>query len=190
MPAHSDSKLSHTESRSDQPTDANETPHFRQTMVVTNRQGREEAFTIGPDGFVWSFFPDAVNASGFADYKFVSLGMPADLLTLARDAFGCLVVIAVKGLRIRYRVEQVLPDGQRPVDAPSRWSPVEYAPLPEIHGAISVQRIYAHGDVGSLRVSAIVDVEKAERDSGFAMAYCHWKNTGPNVFDTFPTAHP
>ena len=164
-----------------------EAPLWRQTIVVRNRQGREEAFTVGPDGYVWSFFPDAANAPGFDGYRLVSMGMPADLLTVGHDAHGSLVVIAVKGLRIRYRVEQALPEGSKPGASTIRWSAIEYAPLPSITGAVSVQRVYTQEDFGGLRVAAIVDVENSDNGSAYAMAYCQWKEEGPNAFKTIPS---
>lgn len=157
-------------------------PVFRQTIVVCNRQGREEAFTIGPDGHVWCFFPDAADTE-FADYSLASLGMPADHLTVARDAFGCLVVIAVKGLSVCYRVENETAEGARAVNPPARWSEVGYAPLPAITGAVSVRRVFTQNDCG-LRVAAIIDVQDEPGHSAFTMAYCQWKVNGTNAFRT------
>ena len=161
-------------------------PEFRQTIVVSNRHGREEAFTIGPDGLVWSFFPDAVGALGFSGHRLVSLRMPADHLTVGRDAHGSLVVIAVKGLQVRYRVETSAPAGSQALGGPARWSGVEYAPLPPITGAVSVHRVYTQEDFGALRVAAIVDLERPDSGTARALAYCDWKESGPNVFKTVP----
>ena len=172
-----------TPAQSDLPV-PDEAPKFRQTIVVSNRQGREEAFTIGPDGLVWSFFPDAVNAPGLSGYRLVSMRMPADHLTVGRDSYGSLVVIAVKGLQLRYRVENTPHDGPQALIAPARWSSIEYAPLPSITGAISVQRVYTQDDFGSLRVAAIVDVAQSESGNACALAYCDWNENGPNAFKT------
>ncbi len=161
-----------------------ESPKFRETIVVSNRQGREEAFTIGPDGLVWSFFPDAAEASGLSGYRLVSMRMPADHLTVGRDSSGSLVVIAVKGLQVRYRVENAPSESPQALIAPARWSGIEYAPLPSITGAVSVQRVYTQDDFGSLRVAAIVDVEQPESGSACALAYCDWNENGPNAFKT------
>jgi len=40
-------------------------PLWRQTVMVCNSQGGEEAFTVGPDGCVWNFFPDSASDSGY-----------------------------------------------------------------------------------------------------------------------------
>ena len=165
-----------------QPPGHDDSPKFRETIVVSNRQGREEAFTIGPDGLVWSFFPDAVDAPGLSGYRLVSMRMPADHLTVGRDASGRLVVIAVKGLQVRYRVESAPTEGPQALVAQGRWSGIEYAPLPSITGAVSVQRVYTQDDLGSLRVAAIVDLEPAESGSACALAYCDWNENGPNAF--------
>lgn len=164
-----------------------EAPRFRQTIVVSNRQGREEAFTIGPDGLVWSFFPDAVNAPGLSGYRLVSMRMPADHLTVGRDSVGSLVVIAVKGLQVRYRVENTPHDGPQALIPPARWSSIAYAPLPSISGAISVQRVYTQDDFGNLRVAAIVDLAEPESGNACALAYCDWNESGPNAFKTAPS---
>ena len=161
-----------------------DSPKFRETIVVSNRQGREEAFTIGPDGLVWSFFPDAVDAPGLSGYRLVSMRMPADHLTVGRDASGSLVVIVVKGLQVRYRVESAPSEGPQALIAPARWSGIEYAPLPSITGAVSVQRVYTQDDFGNLRVAAIVDLESEESGNAFALAYCDWNEKGPNAFKT------
>ena len=165
-----------------EPPVPDEAAKFRQTIVVSNRQGREEAFTIGPDGLVWSFFPDAVNAPGLSGYRLVSMRMPADHLTVGRDSSGSLVVIAVKGLQVRYRVENASIDGPKALIAPARWSGIEYAPLPSITGAVSVQRVYTQDDFGSLRVAAIVDLVQPEGGNACALAYCDWNENGPNAF--------
>jgi hypothetical protein len=164
-----------------------ESPKFRETIVVSNRQGREEAFTIGPDGLVWSFFPDSVDAPGLSGYRLVSMRMPADHLTVGRDSSGSLVVIAVKGLQVRYRVENVPAQGAQSLIAPARWSGIEYAPLPSITGAVSVQRVYTQDDFGSLRVAAIVDVDQPETGNACALAYCDWNENGPNAFKAAPS---
>ena len=165
---------------------AGDVPRFRQTIVVSNRQGREEAFTIGPDGLVWSFFPDAADDLGLSGYRLVSMRMPADHLTVGRDSYGSLVVIAVKGLQVRYRVENVLSNGNQTLVAPARWSGIEYAPLPDITGAVCVQRVYTQEDFGGLRVAAIVDLDGPVSGSACALAYCDWNEIGPNVFKTVP----
>ena len=164
-----------------------EVPKFRQTIVVSDRQGREEAFTIGPDGQVWSFFPDAADVSGLAGYRLVSLRMPADHLTVGRDACGSLVVIAVKGLQVRYRVENRQNEAPQSLISTARWSAVEYAPLPSITGAMSVQRVYTQEDYGALRVAAIVDIAQSEGGNACALAYCDWNESGPKVFKTVQT---
>lgn len=165
---------------------AGDVPRFRQTIVVSNRQGREEAFTIGPDGLVWSFFPDAADEPGLSGYRLVSMRMPADHLTVGRDTHGSLVVIAVKGLQVRYRVENLPSQNDQAPIAPARWSGIEYAPLPSITGAVCVQRVYTQEDFGGLRVAAIVDLDKPVSGSSCALAYCDWNEGGPNVFKTVP----
>ena len=164
-------------------------PVFRQTIVVRNRQGREEAFTIGPDGNVWCFFPDTVDVEGYADYSFESLEMAADHLTVGRDAFGCLVVLAVKGLRVRYRVENETAESAKMGSQKPRWSAIGDAPLPELTGAVSVKRVYTQNDCG-LRVAALIDVQGARGQGGVAMAYCQWKVNGPNTFRPGPQVIP
>ncbi len=165
---------------------AGDVPRFRQTIVVSNRQGREEAFTIGPDGLVWSFFPDAADEPGLSGYRLVSMRMPADHLTVGRDTHGSLVVIAVKGLQVRYRVENLPQKSDQALMAPPRWSGIEYAPLPSITGAVCVQRVYTQEDFGGLRVAAIVDLDAPVSGSSCALAYCDWNESGPNVFKTVP----
>jgi len=111
---------------------ASTAPRFRQTVVVRNRHGREEAFTIGPDGEVWGFFPDAVDAPDFSGYRLVSMCMPADQLTLGRNGLGSLVIVAIKGVQVCFREEIASPDGEDTRFASTRWSGIEYGTLPWI----------------------------------------------------------
>jgi hypothetical protein len=176
------------ESRRNAPaTAAKAGPLWRHTTMVRNRQGHEEAFTVGPDGCVWSFFPGAAGQQGPSAPSLVNLGMQADLLTVGRDNRGCLVVFAAKGLSIQYRVESDELHAGMNTPTQLRWSNIQDAALPQIHGAKSIQRIYTQEDFGTMRVAAIVALDRPGDSQAYAMVYCFWKEQGENAFWTAPS---
>jgi hypothetical protein len=160
------------------PLGSDDKPLWRQTVLVTNRSGREEAFTIGPDGCVWSFFPDALAQAFDAEYCLESLGMPADVLAVGKDESGGLVVVAACGLQVRYRME--LPKAKDSV----RWSAAREAVLPPMPGAIAVERLYTEDVFGSTHIAAIVSMDASNDESSVRLVYCSWTEERPVFFAT------
>jgi hypothetical protein len=154
---------------------------WRETVVVRNRQGREEAFTIGPDGCVWSFFPDAVGSDDFSGYNLESLGMQADVLAVGDDTFGNRVVVAAKGLKVQYRVEENIPAGSDSGYVWARWSMPKDAVLPPVRGAIAVKRLHTESVFGYMHIAAVLSIDESVDDSGFALAYCDWQEDRPQA---------
>ncbi|QDL52798.1 hypothetical protein [Rhodoferax aquaticus] len=148
---------------------------WRDTVVVRNRQGREEVFTIGPDGCVWSFFPDAVSSGDFGSYHLESLGMQADVLAVGDDTFGNRVVVAAKGLKVQYRVEEQAPQGTESSCILARWSMPKEALLPHVRGAIAVKRLYTESVFGYMHIAAVLSIDESVDDAGVALAYCDWQ---------------
>jgi hypothetical protein len=79
-----------------------EGPMWKRTVLQTNAAGREEAFSIGPDDFVWSYL------TGNADVpagRLVSTGLSGALFTVGKLPEGGMVVIAADGGKLRCVVE-------------------------------------------------------------------------------------
>jgi hypothetical protein len=151
---------------------------WQQTVVMRNAQNQEEAFSIGPDGCVWSFIAD----SSFDDggQRMENLGLEADFLTVGRNAAGALVVIAAKGLHTQYRTEVAETPGHR-------WSPVQSIHLPAIQGATGVRRLYNQSSFSGMRIAMIIDTEQPGAGSSYVMACSQWHDNGPGPFTLLPS---
>jgi len=130
------------------PADTN-TSLWKQTTVLRNAQGQEEAISVGPDGNVWSFIADSGDSRFDASGQRLESRMPADFVTLGLHAAGALVVDRSQGLA------PSVPHGD-PVDRighgsnglSHRWTPAKPVrtargdPL----GAVGVRRSYTQND--------------------------------------------
>jgi hypothetical protein len=79
-----------------------EGPMWKRTVLQTTASGREEAFSIGPDDFVWSYL------TGNADFsagRLVSTGLSASVFTVGKLPSGGMVVVAAEGGKLRCVVE-------------------------------------------------------------------------------------
>lgn len=64
---------------------------WRHTVLIEAADGREESFSIGPDGYVWCF---EVAADGHGAGRLISTGLRARVFAVGRDGTGALVVVA------------------------------------------------------------------------------------------------
>ena len=148
---------------------------WRQTVVVCNSQGEEEAFTVGPDGCVWNFFRNPSVDSG---YSLINLNMPTDALAVSHDADGRTVVFAAAGMTLFYRVELPSLRSNPQSTLGRRWSPVMEVPLPVVRGAIAVKRLFIKDVLDTMHLGAVVSLETADQREGFVMAYAKWTRDG------------
>jgi hypothetical protein len=160
---------------------------WQQTVVMRNAQKQEEAFSIGPDGYVWSFIADSgdsrFDASG---QRLENLGLKADFLTVGRNVAGALVVIAAKGLHTQYRTESPVTALDAPESMSRRWSPAQSIHLPAIQGATGVRRLYTQSDFSGMRIALIVDTEHPNTGVSYVMACSQWHDSGPGPFIVLP----
>ncbi len=150
-------------------------PLWRQTVVVCNSQGEEEAFTVGPDGCVWNFFRDPKADSG---YSLINLHMPTDALAVSHDGDGRMVVFSAAGMTLFYRVELRSNRSKPQSTAERRWSPVMEVSLPVVRGAVAVQRLFIKDVLDTMHIGAVVSLETADHREGFVMAYAKWTRDG------------
>lgn len=150
-------------------------PQWRQTVVVCNSQGEEEAFTVGPDGCVWNFFRDPSVDSG---YSLINLNMPTDALAVCHDGDGRTVVFAAAGMTLFYRVELPSLRSNPQSTLGRRWSPVMEVPLPVVRGAVAVKRLFIKDVLDTLHIGAVVSLEIADQREVFVMAYAKWTRDG------------
>lgn len=150
-------------------------PLWRQTVVVCNSRGEEEAFTVGPDGCVWNFFRDPNADSG---YSLINLNMPTDALAVSHDADGRMVVFSAAGMTLFYRVELPSSRSNPQSTLGRRWSPVMEVSLPVVRGAVAVKRLFIKDVLDTMHVGAVVSLETADHREGIVMAYAKWTRDG------------
>ena len=152
-----------------------EKPLWRQTVVVCNSRGEEEAFTVGPDGCVWNFFRDPSVDSG---YSLINLNMPTEALAVSHDGDGRMVVFSAAGMTLLYRVELPVSPGKPESTAARRWSPVMEVGLPLVRGAVAVKRLFIKDVFDTMHIGAVVSLETADHREGYLMAYAKWTRGG------------
>jgi hypothetical protein len=141
---------------------------WRRTVVMEGALGQDEAFSIGPDGMVWSFFPQPESEGG---YRLKNLHMPAEQLAAGRNGAGRLVVFAADGMVLRYRVETT--------DPLARWTPPRRVLLPAIRGAQRIQSVSCETIAKLMLVGVVMRLEGhgAPHDTGMAVSV--WEHDGP-----------
>jgi hypothetical protein len=160
---------------------------WKQTTVLRNAQGQEEAISVGPDGKVWSFIADSGDSRFDAiGQRLENLGMPADFVAVGRNPAGALVVIATEGLHLQYRTERPLTALDMADGLSHRWTPAKPVQLPMIAGAVGVRRLYTQNDLSGMRIALIVDTETTEHGSNYVMACSQWTENGPGPFILLP----
>jgi hypothetical protein len=141
---------------------------WRRTVVIEGALGQDEAFSIGPDGMVWSFFPQPEVEGG---YRLKNLHMPAEQLAVGRNGAGRLVVFASEGMVLRYRVETVGGD--------SRWTPSRRVLLPAVRGSQCIQSISCETIAKLMLVGAVIKLHNDGRQQDTGMAVSVWEHDGP-----------
>ena len=160
---------------------------WQQTVVMRNAQKQEEAFSIGPDGYVWSFIADSGDSRFDAcGQRLDNLGLKADFLTVGRNVAGALVVIAAKGLNTQYRTETPVTALDAAESVGRRWSPAQSIHLPTIQGATGVRRLYTQSDFSGMRIAMILDIEQPSVGVSYVMACSQWHDRGPGPFIVLP----
>lgn len=156
---------------------------WRQTTLLRNSRGHDEAISIGPDGMVWSFIAD--NGAGAGNQRLENLGLRADFVTVGRHSNDALVVMAAQGLTLQYRTETASSMQDR-TQLHQRWTPARSVPLPDIAGAVGVRRLYTQTDFSGLRIALIVDTDTPEHGPSYVMACSQWTDNGPGPFILVP----
>jgi hypothetical protein len=100
------------------------------TVVLKNHNGMEEAFSIGPDGYVWHYLVGRYADSGS---RLFATGLAASVFNVARLPDGRRVVIAADGLNLNCVCETALGSG--------RWSLPQRVHLNTLRGTISIEKI-------------------------------------------------
>jgi hypothetical protein len=106
---------------------------WKGTVVKADSSGQQEAFSIGPDGFVWSYGLDPVaGCTGML----TSTGLLASTFALADLGQGRTLVVAADGTRLHYVTETD--------DAQQRWSSPTVVEFAGSQTAVAIERILTH----------------------------------------------
>ncbi len=107
-------------------------PLWRCLTLSRNAQGQDEAFAIGPDGYVWSYLTSSV---GHTTGRLISTGLEASGFATAKLANNRKLVIGMQGANFLCVTET----GQ----AQPRWSAPVKVNFDGLRGARSISQVHA-----------------------------------------------
>ena len=143
-------------------------PMWRGTALATSEDGREEAYSIGLDGYIWSY---GVNSDSGRTGRLISTGLRATTFAIGTLHNGHTLVIAADGALVHYVVETGKP-GQR-------WSlacPVTFAaPLMR---TVSVDKIFTQTLGHSLFVGVLTRHRGIDDEDGCQFWESIWTREG------------
>ncbi|MBC7609039.1 MAG: hypothetical protein H7228_05600 [Polaromonas sp.] len=94
-------------------------PMWRGTSLATNAGGQEEAFSIGLDGYIWSY---AIRSDSGRTGRLISTGLRAETFATGRAHDGRSLVIAADGACVHYVIETGNPDQRWSLPCPATFS--------------------------------------------------------------------
>lgn len=148
---------------------------WHSTVVLKTAQGMEEAFSIGPDGYVWHYLVGRYRATGG---RLFSTGLAASVFNVTPLADGRRMVIAANLLSLHFCVEEAAGTG--------RWSAAQDVPFNTLRGTISIEKIMLQMKGQQLLIGVVT---QRASDMGYRLLELWdgvWSNTQP-VFCKLPT---
>ena len=121
---------------------------WKDTTVIANAQGERESFSIGADGFVWSYKLASANHKAG---KLHSTGVQATSFTVGIAGNGRLVIVAVDGLALRTSVEN-----DPSLLSGKRWSTPKLTKLSLCGDALCLEKVFSKTEDGNLFIGATV----------------------------------
>jgi hypothetical protein len=141
---------------------------WKDTVLVTNSDGRKECFAIGPDGFIWSFETgDAEHSAG----RLVSTGLSGATFGLGVAGDGLMVVLAAEGNQVTC-VMETYEDSQR-------WSPpvvIDFSGRPE---GMTVDKVITQTRGDNLFIGFIMSQELDDGRTERRLWEAVWAGTRP-----------
>ena len=136
-------------------------PMWKDTVVTTNADGQEEAYSIAPDGFVWSYTVDSeFGRTG----RLITTGLRADAFALGKSPDGYNIVIAADGALVQFAVETG--------DPKQRWSTPRSVSFPAAqHKVVAVEKLFTQVLAGKLFVGVLAR-HRSEKGEDF---YQFWE---------------
>ena len=120
-------------------------PMWKDTTVTTNADGQEEAYSIAPDGFIWSYTVDSeCGRTG----RLITTGLRANTFALGKSPDGRNIVIAADGALMHFAVETG--------DPKQRWSTPRSASFPVVQQKVAaVEKLFTQVLAGNLFVGVL-----------------------------------
>jgi hypothetical protein len=141
---------------------------WKDTVLVTNSEGRTECFAIGPDGFVWSFeMGDADHGTG----RLVSTGLSGATFSLGVAGDGLLVVLAAEGNKVSCAME-MYEDSQR-------WSAPVAIDFPGQPEGMTVDKVITQTRGDNLFIGFIMSQQMADGSTQRRLWEAVWAGTRP-----------
>ena len=147
---------------------------WKDTVLVTNADGNEECFAIGPDGYVWSY---ETGRPGQSAGRLISTGLQASAFGLGVTGPGLLVVLAVEGNMLRCVMETY--------DAAHRWSAPLSVAFPGQELAPDVEKVITQTRGENLFIGFIIRLRNGDGSVSRYLWEAVWAGTGP-VLATAP----
>jgi hypothetical protein len=119
---------------------------WHSTVVLKNHKGMEEAFSIGPDGYVWHYLVGRYADSGS---RLFSTGLAASVFNISRLPDGRRVAIGADGLNLNCICETAPGSG--------RWSEPRKVPFNTLRGTLSIDKIMMQTRGAQLLVGVVTE---------------------------------
>ena len=120
-------------------------PMWKDTLVTINADGQEEAYSIAPDGFVWSYTVDSeFGRTG----RLVTTGLRASAFAHGKSSDGHIIVIAADGALVHFVVETGNPK--------RRWSTPQVVSFSATRQTVvAVEKLFTQVLAGNLFVGVL-----------------------------------
>ena len=150
-------------------------PMWKDTTLTTNANGHEEAYSIAPDGFVWSYTVDSeLGRTG----RLNATGLRADTFAIGKSAKGHNIVIAATGADVHFVTETR--------DPQQRWSASRKMNFPAAQKNIEgIDKILLQNLEGNLFVGVLNRHSIFEREDRYQFWGVIWVDEGM-VFSLSP----
>jgi hypothetical protein len=120
-------------------------PMWKDTTITTNAGGQEEAYSIAPDGFIWSYTVDSeFGRTG----RLITTGLRASAFAIGKSQDGKNIVIAADGAVVQFAVETG--------DPKQRWSTPQPVSFPATtKKVVAVEKLFTQLLAGNLFVGVL-----------------------------------
>ena len=134
-------------------------PVWKGLTICHNRDGCDEAFAIGPDGYVWSYLTDAENGrSG----RLLCTGLEGLHFVLVTPTAGCRLLFAAGSSTLRMAIES---SGSEP-----RWQKSQPVAFSGLQNAVAIAELHTL----ELNGHALIGVLAVHQNHGDLDSYHFW----------------